>query len=122
MCYMSNNSSNSKDEAIVIAQAQVASQTLPDDPPIFREDKEDAITAFNIVEAWNNFDFLCRNYILNSLSNELYKVYNIKKMAKELWESVDLKYKTIYAGAKKFLVAKFLNFVIVDSKAVVNQV
>ncbi|KAH1082704.1 hypothetical protein J1N35_022465 [Gossypium stocksii] len=59
---------------------------LNDDPPIFREDKEDAITAFNIAEAWNNSDFLCRNYILNSLSNELYEVYSIKKTTKELWE------------------------------------
>ncbi|KAK5775537.1 hypothetical protein PVK06_043438 [Gossypium arboreum] len=95
---------------------------LKDDPHIFREDEEDAITTFNIVEAWNNSDFLCGNYILNSLSDELYEVYSIKKTTKELWESLNHKYKTEDVGAKKFLVPKFLNFVMVDSKAVVNQV
>ncbi|XP_016730166.1 uncharacterized protein [Gossypium hirsutum] len=107
MSHTSNNSSNSKVEAIVAAQAQ--------------RGEEDAITTFNIAEAWNSSDFLCRNYILNSLSDELYEVYNIKKTTKELWESLNHKYKTEDAGAKKFLVAKFLNFVMVDSKAIVNQ-
>lgn len=93
---------------------------LKDDPPIFREDEEDAITTFNITEAWNNSDFLCRK--LNGLSDELYDVYSIKKMTKKLWESLNHKYKTEDDGAKKFLVAKFLNFVMVDSKAIVNQV
>ncbi|KAK5838770.1 hypothetical protein PVK06_007508 [Gossypium arboreum] len=36
--------------------------------------------------------------------------------------SLDHKYKTKAVGAKKFLVAKFLNFVMVDSKLVVYQV
>ncbi|KAH1108280.1 hypothetical protein J1N35_012048 [Gossypium stocksii] len=82
-------------------------------PPIFREDEEDAIIAFNIDKAWNN---------LNSSSDELYDVYSIKKMAKELLESLDNKYKIEDANAKKFFVAKFLNFVMVDSKAVIIQV
>ncbi|KAK5802564.1 hypothetical protein PVK06_030167 [Gossypium arboreum] len=112
MSHTSNNSSNSKAEAIVAAQAQAASQMLPvtmshnkkpakftrenfktwqqkmlfyltmlnmakflkDDPPIFREDEKDVVTTFNIAKAWNTFDFLCRNYILNGLSNKLYEV------------------------------------------------
>ncbi|XP_039022096.1 uncharacterized protein LOC120154402 [Hibiscus syriacus] len=93
-----------------------------DDPPTIREDEVDAATVFNITEAWKHSDFLCRNYILNGLSDALYEVYNIKKIAKELWESLDHKYKTEDAGAKKFLVAKFLNFVMAYSKTVVNQV
>ncbi|XP_039068259.1 uncharacterized protein LOC120214432 [Hibiscus syriacus] len=82
-----------------------------DDPPAIREDEVDASTAFNITEAWKHSDFLCRNYIFNGLSDALYEVYNVKKTAKELWESLDYKYKTEDVGAKKFLVAKFLNFV-----------
>ncbi|KAH1097635.1 hypothetical protein J1N35_014556 [Gossypium stocksii] len=54
--------------------------------------------------------------------NALYKVYGVKKMSKELWTSSDQKYKNEDTGAKKFLVTKFLNFVMVDSKLVVNQV
>ncbi|KAG8481187.1 hypothetical protein CXB51_026025 [Gossypium anomalum] len=122
MSHTSNNSSNSKAKTIVATQAQAANQTLPDDPPIFGEDEEDAITTFNIAKAWNNYSFLCRNYILKILSDKLYEVYSIKKTTKELWNSLDHKYKTKDIGAKKFLVAKFLNFIMVDSKAVVNQV
>ncbi|CAL2238496.1 unnamed protein product [Prunus armeniaca] len=42
--------------------------------------------------------------------------------AKELWESLEKKYKTEDAGSKKFVVGKFLDFKMVDSKPVVNQV
>ncbi|KAH1082695.1 hypothetical protein J1N35_022456 [Gossypium stocksii] len=62
---------------------------LQDDHPIFEEDKEDVITAFNIAKPWNNSDFICHNYILNGLSDELYEVYSIKKIDKKLWESLD---------------------------------
>lgn len=43
-------------------------------------------------------------------------------MPKELWESLDHRYKSEDVVTKKFLAAKFLNFVMVDSKAIVNQV
>ncbi|XP_073133885.1 uncharacterized protein [Henckelia pumila] len=52
----------------------------------------------------------------------LYNVYCEKKTAKELWESLNRKYKTEDAGAKKFLVGRFLDFKIVDSKPVISQV
>ncbi|XP_017618041.1 uncharacterized protein LOC108462628 [Gossypium arboreum] len=95
---------------------------LKDDPPTVKEGEEDEVTAFTTVEAWKHFDFLCRNYILNGLSDALYKVYSVKKITKGLWTSLDHKYKAEDVGAKNFLVAKFLNFVMIDSKLVVNQV
>ncbi|XP_016679254.1 uncharacterized protein [Gossypium hirsutum] len=104
MSHASNNSSSSKAEAIIATQAQAASQTLP--VTMSHNEKPAKFTKENFKTC---------------LSNELYEVYSIKKMAKELWESLDHKYKTEDAGAKKLLVVKFLNFVMVDSKAVVNQ-
>ena len=62
------------------------------------------------VDAWNHSDFLCRNYVLNGLENTLYNVYSLLKTAKELWDSLDKKYKTEDAGLKKFIVGKFLDF------------
>ena len=53
-------------------------------------DKEKLAT----VDAWNHSDFLCRNYVLNGLENTLYNVYSPLKMAKDLWDSLDKKYKT----------------------------
>ncbi|KAH1107190.1 hypothetical protein J1N35_010958 [Gossypium stocksii] len=93
-----------------------------DDPSTVKEGEVDEVTAFTAIEAWKHSDFLCRNYILNGLSNALYEVYGVKKTTKELWTSLDHKYKAEDAKTKKFLVAKFLNFVMVNSKLVVNQV
>ena len=60
--------------------------------------------------------------MLNSLIDLLYNVYSMKKSTKELWESLDKKYKTEDAGTKKFVVGRSLNYKMVDSKTVVSQV
>ena len=52
------------------------------------------------VDAWNHADFVCRNYILNGLDNILYNVYSPIKTAKELWDSLDKKYKTKMLGQR----------------------
>ncbi|KAK3035210.1 hypothetical protein RJ639_034598 [Escallonia herrerae] len=72
--------------------------------------------------AWKHSDFLCKNYILNGLDNALYNVYSPMVNAKALWESLERKYKTEDAGSKKFVVGKFLDFKMVDSKTVISQV
>ena len=74
------------------------------------------------VDAWKHLDFLCRNYILKGLDNMLYNVYSPLKSVKELWDSLEKKYKTKDAGTKKFVVGKFLDFVMVDSQTVISQV
>ena len=74
------------------------------------------------VEAWKHADFLCKNYILNGLDNTLYSVYSSIKIAKELWDSLDKKYKTKDAGIKKFIVGKLLDYKMTDSKNVLSQV
>ena len=74
------------------------------------------------MDAWKHSDFLCRNYVLNGLVDSLYNNYSDKKTAKELWESLDRKYKTENIRAKKFIVGHFLDYKMVDSKNVVSQV
>ena len=76
---------------------------------MIREDETDA-QVVHAFDAWKHSDFLCQNYILNGLSDSLYSVYSMKKSAKELWESLDHKYKSEDVGAKKFLVRQFMNF------------
>src|SRR5262245_22660721 len=65
---------------------------------------------------------LCKNYIMNGLENTLYNVYSSIKTAKELWASLDKKYKTEDAGHKKFVVSKFLDYKMTDLKIVMEQV
>ena len=56
---------------------------------------------------------------MNALTDSLYNVYSDKKTTKELWESLDQKYKTEDVGAKKFVLGRFLDYKMVDSKTVV---
>ena len=42
--------------------------------------------------------------------------------ARELWESLDKKYKTEDTGLKKFVVGKFLDYKMLDSKTMISQV
>ena len=83
---------------------------------------ESDLQVVTAVDAWKHSDFMCRNYILNGLDNMLYNVYSPLKSAKELWDSLEKKYKTEDAGTKKFVVGKFLNFVMIDSQTVISQV
>ncbi|KZV19604.1 hypothetical protein F511_10507 [Dorcoceras hygrometricum] len=85
--------------------------------------KEGELNAESVsaVEAWNHSDFLYRNYVLNGLADALYNIF-CENTAKELWESLDRKYKIEDAGAKKFLVGRFLDFKMLDSKPVISQV
>ena len=88
---------------------------LHEDAPAFIEGKCDR-QVVAAVDAWKHSDFLCRNYILNGLDNMLYNVYSPLKSAKELWNSLEKKYKTDDARTKKFVISKFLDFVIIDSQ------
>jgi hypothetical protein len=74
------------------------------------------------IDAWKHADFLCKNYILNGLDNTLYNVYSQIKTARELWDSLDKKYKTEDVGTKKFIVGRFLDYKMLDSKTVIHQV
>ncbi|KAL0333150.1 UNVERIFIED_CONTAM: hypothetical protein Scaly_2216500 [Sesamum calycinum] len=57
------------------------------------------------MDARGHEDFLCRNYILNDLSDTLYNVYSSAKTARALSESLKKKYKIEDVGLKKFICA-----------------
>ncbi|KAH9727083.1 CCHC-type domain-containing protein [Citrus sinensis] len=94
---------------------------LTKDAPKPKEGETDFQVA-SAIDAWNQSDFLCKNYVMNGLSDSLYNVYIGKKTAKELWESLERKYKTEDASTKKFVVGRFLDYKMVDSKTVISQV
>ncbi|XP_055806949.1 uncharacterized protein LOC129875709 [Solanum dulcamara] len=74
----------------------------------FTEEGNPENEKFIVTEAWTHSDFLCKNYILNGLKDNLYNVFS--------------KYKTEDAGLKKFVDGKFLDYKIDDSKTVMSQV
>ena len=78
--------------------------------------------TFNVIKAWKHSNFLCRNYIINGLVDFLYNVYSSFTTARGLWEALEKKYKTEDAGTNKFIVGKFLDFKMIHSITVINQV
>ncbi|KAL0283899.1 UNVERIFIED_CONTAM: hypothetical protein Sangu_2860300 [Sesamum angustifolium] len=89
---------------------------LSEEAPVVSEGETDTQNRV-VMNSWEHGDFLCKNYILNYLSDTLYNVYSLAKTARALWESLKKKYKTEDADLKKFIVRK-----LVDSKTVMNQV
>ena len=53
------------------------------DPPTPRKEETDPLVLI-ALSAWKDFDYLCRNYVMNSLNNSLYNFYSSKRSSKEL--------------------------------------
>ncbi|GJZ19440.1 hypothetical protein Tco_0556030 [Tanacetum coccineum] len=101
--------------------ARFLNETAPQvEPP--KEGQPSNAQAVQAVEAWKHSDFSCHNYVLNGLVDSLYNVYCKTTTAKELWESLERKYKTEDAGTNKFMVARFLDYKMVDSRNAITQI
>ena len=50
------------------------------DPPTAKNTKE--------IANWDSDNFLCKNYILNALSDDLYDYYSSFKTAKDVWDAL----------------------------------
>ena len=74
------------------------------------------------ADAWKHANYICQNYVLSRMIDSLYNVYSSKTTTKDLWESLEHKYKTEDVGAKKWIVGHFFDHKMVDSKTVVSQV
>ena len=56
---------------------------LTEEAPKLKED-EHVMQVISAMDTWKHSDFMCRNYIMNALTDSLYNVYTDKKTAKEL--------------------------------------
>lgn len=84
------------------------------------EQDERAKTAKEIL-LWKEHDYLCKNFILNGLADELYDYYSTCKSARDVWNALKKKYDTEEAGAKKYAVSRYLNYKMTDEKSVETQ-
>ena len=73
------------------------------------------------VEAWVHGDYLCKGHILHCLVNELYDVYSETNNSKYLWEALEKKYKVFNVGSSQFATANYLNYKMVDSRPIMEQ-
>ena len=71
------------------------------------------------IEYWEEDDFLCKNYMLNGVSDDQYDYYNFEKStAKDIWEELQNKYDTEETGPKHYAVSCYLKYQITDDKSV----
>ena len=64
-------------------------------------DETRADERFLVTEAWTHSDFLCKNYILSGLQDDLYNVCSNAKTSTELWDALEKKYNIEDAGIKE---------------------
>lgn len=64
---------------------------IKEDPPLLAENTPDD-ERLVVTEAWKHSDFLCRNYILSCLEDDLYNVYTVMETSKALWNALEKKY------------------------------
>ena len=87
----------------VVAVLTTDKPHLPDRPDEADADQMRAWTEKSKeLHTWTEQDYMCRNYILNGLSDDLYDYYNSDKTAKEIWEALQKKYDTEEDGVKKY--------------------
>ena len=68
-------------------------------------------------------EYHCLNRILSALSDHLYEVYqSTTKMAKELWNTLEVEYGIDDAGIKRFAISNFNSYKMVNNKSVGDQI
>jgi len=93
-------------------------------PTLGKSAKAEDIAATKAAERrWLNDDLTCQRNILSHLSDPLYNLYANRKMsAKDLWEELKLVYLYEEFGTKRSQVKKYLEFQMVEEKAVIEQI
>ncbi|KAH9617910.1 hypothetical protein KSS87_022891 [Heliosperma pusillum] len=88
-------------------------------PPEPEDDQ--AIDALRRKAKWENDDYICRGHILNVMSNTLFDMYQHVESSTLLWDQLEKRYMDEDAISSKFLVSRFMNFKMTDSRPVSEQ-
>ncbi|CAI9101108.1 OLC1v1038362C1 [Oldenlandia corymbosa var. corymbosa] len=84
---------------------------------------EEAIQTKAAIRKWNDDEYICRHYILNSLCDNLFVEYSKKgHNAKDLWEELKLVYSDEDFGTARSQISKYVHFQMVDGISVVEQI
>ncbi|KAL3532617.1 hypothetical protein ACH5RR_006138 [Cinchona calisaya] len=71
---------------------------------------------------WLEDDYVSRFMIQNAMSNSLFNVFHTHVTTNSLWNALQRRYVNEDTGNKSFLVNKYVNFKIDDSKSVIDQI
>ena len=82
----------------------------PDLPPLPEPIDEDTEKVKATRKQREYDELICREHILNVLSDRLYDLYTKTKSAKEIWTALEFKYKAKEKGTNKFLISMYFDF------------
>ena len=85
------------------------------------EKKDETPEDIRARSKWVDDDFICREHILNGMSDTLFDVYQNDESAQEMWSLLETKYMAEDASSKKFLVSNFNNFKFDDNRPILEQ-
>ena len=88
--------------------------------PLANDEDIDEIKAQR--KKWEEDGLICRGQILNTLSDHLYDLYTSMKSPKEIWNTLEAKYKTEKIGTNKFIIQKYFDYKMLDNVSVLDQV
>ena len=88
--------------------------------PIVSDEDTNEIKAQR--KKWEEDELICRGHILNTLSDCLYDLYTSMNSPKEIWNTLEVKYKTEKIGTNKFIIQKYFDYKILDNISVLDQV
>ena len=89
----------------------------------FPEPKEDDTEVVKAVRKKCEDDkLMCRGHILSTLSDRLYDLYNSMASLVEIWNAHEYKYETENEGIDKCLISKYFEFVMVDTRSILDQI
>ena len=87
------------------------------------EPKEDDSDVVKVARKKREDDeVMCWGHILNILSSKLYDFYNSMESPIEIWNALEYKYKMEKECMDKFLILKYIEFVMVDTMSVFDQI
>ena len=67
-------------------------------------------------------ELICKGHILDTFSDRLYDLYTSMNSLKEIWNTLEAKYKTKKVGTNKFIIQKYFDYKILDNISVLDQV